>query len=193
MKTRLFCIVVAVLCLFLFPSCGDDDPYIPPRVPPKGPNYPDLTQKDHIFEYLELVWEYMDIDAYAKLLDEDFIFWFSQADYNDGITPEYWGRTEELSMARNMFSGFSHPKYGAVTGIDLEVIPEGLWIEIPKTEPPYAGETWYQRTAEYRLIVSTTSEWTLQGQEKKALFTVRQSELDGKNIYRIVMWHDDIQ
>jgi hypothetical protein len=177
--------------LFLFPSCSDDDPV---RLdPPDQSVWPDLVEKDDVFEYLDLVYENMDVDHFPRLLDEDFIFWFSQADYNDGITPEQWRKTEELGSARNMFNNFSHPKYGSITGIDLEITPEGLWVEVPKTEPPYAGETWYQKTAEYRIIVSTTSEFTLQSRERKALFTVRQSELEGKNIYRIVIWNDDVQ
>jgi hypothetical protein len=191
MKTRLLLVALAVFCCFILTSCKDDDPYRPSGTK-QNDAYPDLTQKDDVFEYLDLVYEERDIDRYPKLLDEDFIFVFSQADFTAGITPEQWGRTAELGSARNMFSNFSHPKYGAVTSIDVEIVPEGSWIEVPKTEPPYAGETWYQRTAQYRIIMETTSAYTLQGTEKKALFTVRLAEVDEENIYRIIQWNDDI-
>jgi hypothetical protein len=192
MNSRLLIISAVLLCAFLFVSCNDD----PARPRPSGDDkivFPDLTQKDDIFEYLELVYENMDIDRYPKLLDDGFIFFFSTADYNAGTTPEMWGRTEELNSARNMFSNFAHPKYGAITNIDLDITPEGLWVEVRKTDPPYEGESWYQRTVEYRIIISTTSEFTLQGTEKKALFTIRLAEVDGENFYRIVQWSDDIE
>jgi hypothetical protein len=184
---RLFIIAVGFLCLFIFAAC--DDPSKPP--PPQETVYPALDEKDDVFEYLELVYTERNIDRYPKLLDDDFIFWFSIADFNDGQTPEQWGRTEELASATNLFNGYAHPKYGAVTGIDLMITPEGLWTEVAKTEPPYTGETWYQRTVEYYIVVETTSEWTLQASEKKALITIRQSEVEGKNIYRIILWNDD--
>jgi hypothetical protein len=192
MKARLLVISAVLLCAFLFVSCKDD----PIRLSPPGDNesvWPDLTQKEDIFEYLELVYEKKDIDHYPKLLDDGFIFFFSQADYNDGITPEQWGRTEELASARNMFTGYANQKFGVITSIELEIFPEGEWIEVPKTKPPYEGETWYQRIAEYRIIMETTSAYTLQGTEKKALFTVRLAEVDGEEIYRIVQWNDDIE
>jgi hypothetical protein len=191
MKARLLVISAVVLCALLFVSCKDDPARV--RIPPVESNWPDLTQKDDIFEYLDLVYEEMDIDRFPKLLDDDFIFVFSQADFNRGTTPEQWGRNEELASARNMFTSYAHPTYGAITSIDLDIAPEGLWIEVPKTEPPYDGETWYQKTAEYRIIMETTSQYTLQGNEKKALFTVRLVEVDGVDIYRIVQWSDDIE
>jgi hypothetical protein len=193
MKKHLATLTILLLAMY-FPSGCILDPKETPKPPDTlGTVWPDLVEKNDIFEYLDLVYENMDINTFPKLLDEEFTFWFSQADYNDGITPEQWRKTAELASANNMFNNFSHPKYGSITGIDLEITPEGLWIEVPKTEPPFEGETWYQKTAEYFIIVSTTSEFTLQGQEKKALFTVRQSELEGETIYRIVQWNDDIQ
>jgi hypothetical protein len=172
-------------------SCSDDPerPKLPDDI---DSTFTDLQQKDDVFGYLEFMYENMDIDRYPKLLDNGFIFWFSVADYNDGKTPELWARTEELGSARNLFSNFSHGLYGSITKITLDIENEGLWIEVPKTEPPYAGETWYQKKAEYDLTVETTSRYKLHA-SKNALFTIRQSEVDGENIYRIVLWHDDIQ
>ena len=193
MRKHLAIITTMLLSLFVLSGCILD-PKETPDPPDNGETpWPDLKEKDDVFEYVELVYENMDIDHFPEVLDDDFIFWFSTADYDLGITPEQWGRTEELGSARNMFTSFSVEKYGAITGIDLIITPEGLWIEVPMTESPYAGETWYQKTAEYYIIVETTSEFTLQGTEKKALFTVRQSEGDGENIFRIVLWNDDIQ
>ncbi len=188
---RLLLIAAGVLCLFLFASCKDDRPYRP--TPPEEPVWPDLTQKDDVFKYLGMVWEYKDIDRYAKILDEGFIFFFSQQDYAEGKTPEQWGREEELASARNIFSGHAHPIYGSITKIELYLTPEGGWIEVPKTGPPYEGETWYQMTVEYDIIMDATSGWTLQGIDRKALFTVRLAEVDGETFYRIVQWHDDIE
>jgi hypothetical protein len=193
MRKHLVIITILLLSAYVLSGCILDPKETPP--PPGGGTtvWPDLKERDDVFEYLDLVYENMDKERFPKLLDDGFIFVFSQADYNAGITPEQWGREEELSSARNMFSNVSHERYGAITGIELEITPEGLWIELPKTEPPYEGETWYQKTAEYRIIAETTSEYTLQGTERKALFTVRLAEVDGEDIYRIVQWNDDIE
>ncbi len=186
MKTRLLPIAVGVLCLFLFASCSDDDPYRPSETEEPDP-------KEGVFEGLVHVWENMDIDRYPKLLDDGFIFYFSQADYADGKTPKQWGRTEELASASNIFSNVPHAKYGSITSIDLVITPDSNWIEVPKTEPPYEGETWYQKKVEYDITMDTTSGWTLQGVGRKALITVRLAEVDVLMIYRIVQWHDDIE
>jgi hypothetical protein len=193
MKKHLAIITILLLSLSVLSGCIFDpkEKPVPPDIVDK--EWPNLTEKDDVFKYIKRVYEDMDIDHFPKVLDDNFIFWFSKTDYADGKTPEQWGRTEELGSARNMFNAFSVEKYGSITSIDLVISPEGLWIEVPMTEPPFAGETWYQKTAEYYIIVETTSEWTLQGSEKKALFTVRQSEVDGEDIYRVVLWHDDIQ
>jgi len=184
---------ILFLSAYVLPGCILD-PKETPTPPDTTPTvWPELTDKNEIFEYLEKVYENMDIDHFPNLLDDNFIFIFSTADYDKGTTPQQWSRTEELGSARNMFSNHPVEKYGSITSIDLELTPEGSWIEVPKTEPPFEGETWYQKTAEYRIIVDTTSRYTLQGTEKSALFTVRPVEVDGKTIYRIVQWDDDIQ
>ncbi len=193
MKKHLAILTVLLLSTYALSGCILDPKETP--LPPDTPiiEWPDLKNKDDVFKYLVLVNENMDIERYPKLLDDGFIMFFSKQDYADGKTPEQWDRPQELATARNMFSNVPDEQYGSITKIDLTLTPEGNWIEVPKTEPPYEGETWYQMTVEYDITVDTTSEWQFQGIDRKALFTVRLAEVDGEMIYRIVQWHDDIE
>ncbi len=192
------CSVLILLLTFqmlVLSGCILDPKEIPP--PDKEPkiDWPDLKDKDDVFEYLELVYEKRKPEPYyAKLLDEDnFNFRFGDEDYNSGDTPRSWGRTDELNAVRNILSGVSIETYGAVTQVDLTLTPEGEWIAIPQTEPPYIGETWYQKTFSYRYVFTTNTGWDLRtDQDRKALFIVRFTEADGDSIWRIRQWNDDI-
>jgi len=191
-------LAVAVLLLFqvsLISGCiFDSDRERPRPSPPQPPAWPDLKEKDDVFEYLSKVYNNRNYDRYPKLLDDNFIFKFGVDDVG-GEIPEQWGRTEELQSAQGMFMGRSVPPYGAVDRIDLTLNPEGEWLAIPQTDPPFDGETWYRKTVEYRLIVQTTGGWTLQGLNKKALFDIRyaKSQGDTATVWRIVRWSDAIK
>ncbi len=193
MRARLMLLMAAACCLTVVASCRDKQ--LPTR--PASPSqtvYPDLKEKDDVFEYIERVYEELKPERYPKLLDEDvFNFRFGDEDYNSGYTPRSWGRTEELAAVQNILGGHAIETYGAVTHADLTLTPEGDWVPIPQTEPPYAGEVWYQKTFSYRFTFTTTTGWDLRtDQDRKALFIVRFTEADGDSCWRIVQWNDDI-
>ncbi|NIM19292.1 MAG: hypothetical protein GTO51_02825 [Candidatus Latescibacteria bacterium] len=190
MNPRAASFVTAISCFVFLTSCNDRKLlYKPPA--PVEPTCPELKEKDDVFPYLVKVVEERNYECFTRIIDDDFFFKFGVDDVGDDI-PEGWGREEELKSAKNMFSGYPHPVYGAVTNISLWLTPEGPWIEVPKTEPPYEGETWYQRTVEYTFIALTSNDWTLQCLELRALFYIRYAEVDGDSIWRIVEWRDNI-
>jgi hypothetical protein len=193
LKTRLFILMVGLLSLTIFMSCDEDTPTIPP--PPKIP--PDvwltLEEKDEVFKYLEKVYEKKAFNRYDLLLDENFSFRFGDDDYSSGNTDRDWGRLQELNSVSKMLGGWPHPQYGAVVQVDIVIFPQGqIWTEIPKNDPPFTGETWYQKSFNYRMEITTNNGTSLRAYDIAAFFIVRQSEVDGKNIWRIVQWNDDI-
>jgi hypothetical protein len=184
-------LLAGLVCLAVFISCGDDTPTSPKKKSP-AVVWPSLEEKDDVFDYLELVYTQKDSSRYEKLLDDNFNFRFGDDDYNSGITPRDWDRSHEINSVNNLCNNVAIPKYGSVMQIDLDIYPQGIWTEIPKNDPPFAGETWYQKPFTYRILATTTSGWSLKGYDIRALIIVRQSEVEGKNIWRIVQWNDDI-
>ncbi len=190
MKTRGLILLAGLLCLAIFLSCDDDIPTAPP---PIKIVYPNLEEKDEIFEYLSLAYNHRNYSRYEKLLDDNFNFRFGDDDYNSGRTDRDWNRTAELTSASRLLGGYVHPAYGAVAQIKLSIQPQGqIWTEIPKSDLPYTGETWYQKSIIYQLTATTNTGIELRGFNINAFFIIRQSEVDGKNIWRIVQWNDDI-
>ena len=139
------------------------------------------------------MYEERNYNRYLLLLDDNFVFRFGDDDYNSGKTDRDWGRTDELASAAKLLGGYNHPLYGAVVQIDLNIQPQGtIWTQILKNDPPFTGETWYQKSFKYQLTATTNTGIELRGYDITAFFIVRQSEVEGKNIWRIVQWNDDV-
>ena len=190
MKTRWLILLAGLLCLAIFISCDEDTPTAPEN---KKDVYPRLEEKDDVIEYLALVFNHLNYSRYEKLLDDNFNFRFGDDDYSSGKTGRDWGRPAELNSVSKLLGGHVHPAFGAVVQIKLSIQPQGqIWTEIPKNDPPYDGETWYQKSFIYKLTATTNTGIELRGFDITAFFIIRQSEVDGKNIWRIVQWNDDI-
>ena len=193
MKQATVIFAILVVSAMLFSGCILDPKETPD--PPKKVEtvWPDLTDKDDVFAYIEKVYEEKAYSRYDLLLDDNFNFRFGNDDYNSGKTDRDWGRTSDLDSARKLLNSVSHPTYGAVVQIDLAIFPQGqIWTEIPKNDPPFTGETWYQKSFKYQLTATTNTGIELRGYDITAFFILRQSEVDGKNIWRIVQWNDDV-
>ena len=192
MKRATLLYTCLILSAMLSSGCILDPKEKPPITDKPAPVWPDLTDKDDVFDYIELVYTQRKYDNYALLLDEDFNFRFGDDDYSSGKTDRDWGRTSELNSVNKLLNSYSHPTYGAVVQIKCEVFPQGqLWTEIAKNDPPYTGETWYQKSFNYRMTATTNTGMELRGNDIQAFFIVRQVEVEGKNIWRIVQWNDD--
>jgi hypothetical protein len=191
MKKHLAWPAFLLLIVFMFSSCIlDPKEKLSKKEPPPSP-WEDLKEKDDVFHNLLEAYKQMNIVQYDRLLDEEFIFHFSQADIENGLPQEQWGRADELRSTEHMFSRYEDEKYGAITSIDLILDKSGPWFEF-YPEAPYEGEIWYQKTVTYSITAQTTSPWELQGLDMDALFTVRFAEADGDTIWRIITWYDDI-
>ena len=188
-------VVLASLLLSVF-SCLDPDekkPNPPPPAPP--PIYQDLTQKDHVLNNLWLAYNKRNYTRYAELLDDPhFTYFFSDEDFASGKTPEQWGRAADLDSHQKMFN--PNTPVHKVLSIKLKLEYPAEWIATTPDQGQFPGETWYYKSVSYDLTVVVEAQpenITYLAQNLKALFTVRQIEKDGKMIWQIVEWRDDVK
>ncbi len=194
-KRTAYLLVLIIAAVGLVSSCILDPKEKPPDpTTPPTRTYQDLTERDHVLNNLELAFNEKNKVGYYDLLDPDFIFFFSQADYNssEDPTPVQWGIAEEQESARNLFEGGGGDPAGPV---DLKLIyAEDNWTAIDPDDPvKYPDQTWYLKTVEYNLSVTTVGGTTYNGIGLKAAFIIRQIERDGKQIWQIMRWRDNIE
>ncbi len=133
LPVRLTCFGLLAISLFLFPSCGDDSSpvdigdsvFIPPDTP------------EEFIERLVSAYNRRDLDSYAALLHEDFVF--EGFDPDSPKAPMNWNRNRELAIARNMFEGSETLDGRTVQSINLDLNVKFL-EEIESDDP---DETWY--------------------------------------------------
>jgi hypothetical protein len=136
------------------------------------------------------------IDRYDELLDVDFIFHFSAADFRAGhVSVENWDRSAEIGSAGNMFDPLYEGSREPVSNIDLTLIyaaGDDRWIQVtPEDQEKYPDETWYEKTVRYNLTVQS-GDISFVGDNLQASFLVRWAEVDGVGFWRIIAWRADI-
>ena len=83
-------------------GCSDDKSSV--NAPPNGDAFPAATTPEQLIENLEEAITTLDLEEFARLLHEDYRFWFSPDDIHAaGVTN--WSRAEELAAITQMFSG----------------------------------------------------------------------------------------
>jgi hypothetical protein len=194
MKRFLVPSALVFAALLLFSSCILD-----PKKEPPGNNggntgtYKSLKEKDDVLENLELLYNQRNETQYARLLDENFTFFFSPTDFAEGKTPPQWGRIKELSTAHNMFNPSYVGPENPITRINLVLSYTAGDQQWSATSPDsgYGGETWYEKTANYDLIVTTTSR-TINALDMQALFVIRRCfvPLENDTLWQIIKWYD---
>ncbi|MEJ2722967.1 MAG: hypothetical protein P8181_17800, partial [bacterium] len=193
MKKRRLAGPIAVLALLVCVSCSDDSD---DGVRPKPSPYKDLTKKEHVLFNLELAYNNRNLAEFEKLVDEDFVFWFSASDIIDGrVSLRWWDADCELLAARHLFDPeYTEPGIDPVSKIKLRLTyaeGEDEWNAVaPDDTLLFPGETWYEKTFRYDLIV-TSGPIDYTGLAIEASIRVRPVQKDGKTIWRIVSWRDD--
>lgn len=183
----LLCIVAAVTAglttsCILDPEKKKDDPN-----PPVVKDFKSLKEKDDVLWNLELAYNLRERWEFEKLLDADFLFFFSEADYSTGNIPESWNRVSEIKTHINLFNENLDSDLRA-TNIDLTLsYTPGEWTEIPQGD-----ESWYSMEVIYNITVQTKVGVDYKGNNLKAQFIIREAIPDGETekIWRIVRWRD---
>lgn len=188
---RLFCMaLVTVLAIGSVISCDSDEPILadPPVIEPPF----DLTQKDRVLVGLELLFNEFNSTEYQRLLDDDFVFFFSDADYSSGRTPEKWDQATELVSYNNFFDPARSTNRVLSRSLALTYAVDN-WTEITPDDPvTFPGESWYVATILYNMsvVLDTEPELTLVANGLKEEITIRWSEDHGH--WRIIRWRDDV-
>jgi hypothetical protein len=144
-------------------------------------------EKDDVLWNLELAYNERNIQQFERLLDDEFIFLFSEVDYNEGRVPISWERPGEIDATTNLFNENLDSPLRA-TNINLRLdFTEGEWTEIPQND-----ESWFRKDVEYDIIVQTASGVDYKGNRQWAQIFVREAIPDGETgmIWRINRWRD---
>jgi hypothetical protein len=140
-RARALLLVSASVLLLGLVGCGDDDPGTP-----DGGNPPDLpavlpVTPDSLMSLFSTAYAHMDLEGYAALLHEDYLFQIRSEDVLDfGLAFDQIDRDHELAVAANIFSGEPGPTSGeaGVSGIESSVlVRQGPWV--PAKESAAAG------------------------------------------------------
>ena len=98
-------VILAALALAIV-SCSED-PQAPPPVTTES-EYKSLENKDDVLFNIEVSLNKMNYSEYEKTLAEDFVFYFSESDINDGLVSwGEWERADELAAIAGMFDAES--------------------------------------------------------------------------------------
>ena len=157
MKTRLPILLTVLFtlipALLFLPACDEDDSPTKQNDPPV-----DSLAATSVLKLLEEVFEdaysSQDSAAYAATLDSLYEFEMLP-DSVDAQTVETWDLTEELRIAKRMFSGWTSADGIKVLGIDLEMAFQGKTPTTEDFQDQPEGEIWYKAITEIDLKVIT--------------------------------------
>jgi hypothetical protein len=190
-------LIFVIACAVLLPigSCSDDDvgPPLEPREVYKSLDTD--SPRDNVLFNLQTAYNDRNINRYDELLDDDFVFYFSDEDVLNGF-PHYWSRAAEINANKNMFDpNYSNPNQQPVQDLDLILTYPGgddQWTPFDAPDQvKYPGETWYTKTVTYNLTLTLPGDFQYISHNKQADFTLRAATKDSKQYWKIVVWRDD--
>jgi hypothetical protein len=195
MKRFIAPLLVVVTVSFLAGSCILDPKKVPPDKKTTGGTYKSLKSKDDVLLNLELSYNERNLTQYDKLLDDNFTFFFSDADFSSGkVNYQQWDRALEIQSTRHLFDRNYSGSQDPIRSISLKLLysPGDIGWEETTPDSSYQGEKWYQKTVNYDLTVQTTANHQFLAQDLQALFVIRYAFVPSLNdtIWRIVQWYD---
>jgi hypothetical protein len=154
--------------------------------------FKDLLEKDDVLFNLELAYLERNAKEYDRLLDDNFTFIFSEADYNSGEVdfPQWDRNTEVLSTVKILDPDLAGDKRVISIDLDVEYAVDN-WTELPENED-HPGESWFTQTVDYNLTIKTADDWEHRANGLKAQFTIRWAETDDGDHWRVILWRDDV-
>jgi hypothetical protein len=162
----------------------------PVHSPPPGD--PDrLKEKDGALFLIMLLFNEYDASEYDRLLDTGFVYFFGEADYSAGRTPEWWSRAIEVTAYDNFFD--SDRSEDRVISRSLKLTyPSDNWTEITPDDPvQYPDESWYFTTVGYDMsvVIDGVPEVIYEAKGLRAEIIIRWDKAAGH--YRLIRWRDD--
>lgn len=161
-----------------------------------GPPYRSLADRDDVLFNLELAYNESNLDEFTRLLDDNFVFHFSDSDVQNGNVPvAQWNGPDELAATDNLFNGGNLPPgLPPASKIDLTLYftdGDDDWQAVAPPDPQqYPNETWYVQRIGYSLTVSAGFNTYTTGNPFVTEFTIRPVDDNGTTVWRIVSWTD---
>ncbi len=162
---------------------------------PTGPDKDAVsaTTPELLLEKVARAYADRDLECYADLLAEDFVFTFLPCDVNDlGLGSDHWGREDELISAARMFSGEPHVRgdgtvVPAITAIEvLDFNQDVPWEDAGDRRHPgtlravYSMKVLFVREGASDLVVDGPS----------IFFATPVINDDGETVFRLRGWVD---
>ncbi len=166
-------------------GCSD---FVSPEEDDNDDGYPLRTSHANTVEKLRQAYAAMDTTAFEDCLGSTFEFWLNPGDLNDpqNPLPQYWGQTEEMGIATNMFGPATD-----VLSMSLTLTKLGDAVEVPGANPEDPS-TWLC-TYDVDLFVFLPNDLTLWA-NAAALFTVSVDPDGtgpaGETLWEITKWED---
>ncbi len=192
-RSAILRIIVLLVVVCVAASCILDPKKEPDKEPAPPVSFESLKEKDHTLANLELLFNEYNATEYQRLLDDKFIFFFSDADFSSGKTPEQWDWEVETRSYRNFYD--TNRPVNRVTSNQLNLTyADDNWTQNrPADQVTFPDEWWYTQTVTYDMsvVLDTEPELTLVANGLKAEITIRWDET--KEIYQIIHWRDDVE
>jgi hypothetical protein len=178
-------LIAVVLAFTLAPGCNEH------ATGPDPPDYLPQDSPENVIANLELAYNARDLDAYARLFAEDFVFQFDPQDLTDrGLPPGMVFRFEDDSLStRHMFRNEIADRDLHVSRIRLELT---FNASVPVNEPGHEGERRIL-VSNTSLRVDTQSDFTMVVAGDRAEFFFRRGRTPGASestVWYIVRWRD---
>jgi hypothetical protein len=191
-RSTILKIIVLLVVVSVAASCILDPQKEPDKPPTVTVSFETLKEKDHTLINLELLFNEYNVTEYKRLLNDNFIFFFSDADFSSGKTPEQWDWEVETRSYGNFYD--TNRSENRVTSNTLNLtFAVNNWTEVtPDDQVTYPDESWFVSTVTYDMsvVLDTTPELTLVANGLKAEITIRWDET--LEHYQIIRWRDDV-
>lgn len=141
----------------------------------------DLSHKTDVLNNIEYAYNKRREDVYNALLDNDFTFFYTEADVGgSGGTPVQWGRDVESTATAGLL--------GDATKIAMDI----SWEDGVQWLQQVSGtETWYYTTVFYHFTIKIGETTYIPNSGAKAQFTVRNAAAPGeKEHWQLVEFRD---
>ncbi len=192
MKALAILIVAAGVLLAI--ACEDDISSPICACPPVAFEEQNLTERWHVLNNIEYAYGSRSSDVYDRLLNSDFVFYFSPGDVGGGIPPT-WSRGEDLDATTLLFESnlqSDPPQYPVCHSMRLDLLYDSNTIEwFPVVPNDYPTETWYTSTVNYVFTFEMDPNITyvsLSG--AKVQVTIRNVPQRGKDHWELVELRD---
>ncbi len=183
-KMALACMLIMSMCAMLGCIFGPENKKERPPEPPEL-KYEDLTEKEHVVFNLVLSYKKLDIEHYAELLHEDYI-WYNQ----EGSDPEFLTRDQDIDATNGIFNSkkFGHPDENKrILRLQLEIW-DGSWSTIDSLEGQPCADCWYTRRL-YDITLEMASGTIIHAHDYVDFYIIGIEE-NGKKKYQIIRADD---